>query len=72
MTHGETPDEVTADLDLLGQIAVETIGFDQAASSILDEIEPGVLTQLCEELEADPELKKILEDLEIEGLDIEY
>ena len=71
--HEETPDEVTDDLDLLGEIVVETIGFDQfASSSILDEIEPGVLTQLCEELEADPELKEIFEDIEIEGLDIEY
>ena len=84
VTHEETPDEVTAGpviheetLDegtadgLLGQIVTETVGFD-VYPSILEEIEPGVLNQLFEELEADPGLKQIFETLEEEGLDIEY
>ena len=49
----------------------ETVGFD-GYPSILEEIEPGVLNQLFEELEGDPELKQFFETLEEEGLDIEY
>ena len=70
VTHEETLDEGTAD-GLLGQIVTETVGFD-VYPSILEEIEPGVLNQLFEELEADPGLKQIFETLEEEGLDIEY
>ena len=65
-----TPDEVTADLDLAGEI--EVIGFGQAPYFSMDEIEPGLITQLCEELEADPDLKRVFEDIEMEGLDFEY
>ena len=70
VTHEETLDEGTPD-GLLGQIVTETVGFD-VYPSILEEIELGVLNQLFEELEADPELKQIFETLEEEGLDIEY
>ena len=55
----------------LGEIVAQTVGSDQVYPSILDEISPGLLTQLFEELEADPELKQIFQDLE-EGLDIGY
>ena len=65
-----TPDEVTADLDLAGEI--EVIGFGQAPYFSMDEIEPGLITQLCEQLQADPDLKRVFEDIEMEGVDFEY
>ena len=71
----ETTDEGTTGPGLhegtLGELVAQTVGSDQVYPSILDEIAPGLLTQLFEELEADPELKQIFQDLE-EGLDIGY
>ena len=55
----------------LGQIVDQTIGLDEVYPSIFEELAPGALNQLFEEIEADPELKQILEGFE-EGLDIEY
>ena len=71
----ETLDEGTTGPGLheetLGELVAQTVGSDQVYPSILDEIAPGLLTQLFEELEADPELKQIFQDLE-EELDIGY
>ena len=48
----------------LGAIVEQTIGADELYPSIFDEISPGLLNELIEELEADPVLNQILQDFE--------
>ena len=48
----------------LGGIVEQTIGADEVYPSIFDEISPGVLNELIEELEADPALNQILQGFE--------